>query len=70
MSRLSIQRHQEWRVKLAQSQSFVDPVDAELDDMNVVDPYEIHAPSRRSDADLNRVLSILDNLESGKEITR
>lgn len=45
----------EWKRKIT--------VDRELDDMIVVDPYEVHAPSRRSDKELGRVLSILDELE-------
>lgn len=40
------------------------------DDDILVDPYEVHAPSRRSDKELGRVLEILDNLENGKEITQ
>ena len=27
-----------------------------IDDLTVVDPYEVHAPSRRSDKDLDRLL--------------
>ena len=48
----------------------LDEIDRMFDDHIVIDPYEVHGPSRKSDADLNRVLAILDNLESGKEITR
>jgi len=48
----------------------LDEIDRMIDDHIVIDPYEVHGPSRKSDADLNRVLAILDNLESGKEITR
>jgi hypothetical protein len=44
--------------------------DQHLDDLNIADPYESHAPSRKSDAELNRVLAILDNLGDGKETTR
>ena len=39
-------------------------------DFIVVDPYEVHAPCRRSDQELDRVLEILDNLENGKGTTR
>ena len=50
-----------------------DAIDLELDDLNVVDPYEVHAPSRRSDKNLGYFLSLLDSLETAtdrKEITR
>ena len=47
-----------------------DQIDQDLDDLTVADPYDLHAPSRKSDADLNRVLAILDNLENGKAATR
>jgi hypothetical protein len=45
----------------------------DFDDINVVDPYEVHAPSRRSDKDLGEFLNLLDSLETGddrKETTR
>lgn len=42
-----------------------DEIDRMLDDMIVVDPYELHAPSRRSDKDLGAFLSLLDSLETG-----
>jgi hypothetical protein len=32
----------------------------------VVDPYEVHAPSRRSDKELGRMLDLLASLEQGK----
>jgi hypothetical protein len=40
------------------------------DDYILVDPYEVHAPSRRSDKELGRVLELLENLKTGKEITQ
>ena len=49
-------------------------IDDELiDDLTVVDPYEVHAPSRRSDKALGELLGLLDSLEFGnsrKETTR
>ncbi len=45
----------------------------ELDEILVVDPYEVHAPSRRSDKDLEGLLNLIDSLETGndrKETTR
>jgi hypothetical protein len=48
-------------------------IDEDFDDLIVVDPYEVHAPSRRSDKDLGAFLGLLDSLETGndrKEITR
>ena len=38
--------------------------DRELDEMIEVDPYDGDPPSRRSDKELGRVLSILDSLEA------
>jgi len=62
VSRLSIQRHQEWRVKLAAQQDFVDPIDRELDEAIQIDPYSGDPPSRRSDKELGRLLDLLDSL--------
>jgi hypothetical protein len=48
-------------------------IDEDFDDLIVVDPHEVHAPSRRSDKDLGAFLGLLDSLETGndrKEITR
>jgi hypothetical protein len=48
-------------------------IDEDFDDLIVVDPYEVHAPSRRSDKNLGEFLSLIDSLETGndrKEITR
>lgn len=50
-----------------------DEIDLNIDDMIVIDPYEQHAPSRRSDKELGEFLSLLDSLETGndrKETTR
>ncbi len=44
----------------------VDEIDRKIDDM-IVDPYECHAPTRRSDKDLGEFLSLLDSLETGKD---
>jgi hypothetical protein len=50
-------------VKLATKQAFVDPIDSELDEEIVIDPYNGDPPSKRKDSELARVLSILDSLE-------
>jgi hypothetical protein len=47
-----------------------DAVDLDLDEMIQVDPYEVHAPSRRSDKEVAALLTVLDNLEDREEITR
>ena len=44
-----------------------DEIDAELDDMIEVPWPELNPPSRRKDSEVNRVLSILDNLPTGKD---
>lgn len=43
----------------------VDEIDRDFDDQIVVDPHELHAPSRRSDEELGELLSLLDSLETG-----
>ena len=51
----------------------LDEIDRELDEQTIVDPYEVHAPSRRSDKEVANLLDLLDNLETGndrKETTR
>jgi hypothetical protein len=51
----------------------LDEIDRELDEQTIVDPYECHAPSRRSDREVANLLDLLDNLETGndrKETTR
>lgn len=53
-------------VSFDNSPNFHTPLQNFSDDLIIVDPYECHAPSRRSDAELGRVLAILDNLEQGK----
>jgi hypothetical protein len=40
-----------------------DEIDSALDDEIQIDPYAGDPPSRRSDKEINRVLSILDSLE-------
>lgn len=47
-----------------------DEIDRMCDDMIVVDPYELHAPSRRSDKELAAMLAVLDALDTGKEKTQ
>lgn len=40
------------------------------DDLIIVDPYECHAPNRRSDRELADLLALLNSIEQGKETTR
>lgn len=66
MRRLSVQRHQEWRIKLAQQQQAVaGSADLIDDDLIEVDPYNGDPPSKRKDAELDRVLALLDSLGRG-----
>jgi hypothetical protein len=44
--------------------------DSDMDDLILLDPHECHAPTRRSDREVAVLLSILDSLEQGKEITQ
>lgn len=45
----------------------VDEIDRAIDDQIIVDPYEVHAPSRRSDKELGEFLGLLDSLETGND---
>lgn len=45
----------------------VDAIDRMCDDMIVIDPYEQHAPGRRSGKELGEFLSLLDSLETGND---
>lgn len=56
--------HQSTRETLAQPVRACDDFDDDFDDLLVVDPYERHAPSRRSDREVADVLAILDSLET------
>jgi hypothetical protein len=60
---LTVAGHHEWRESISTPQAF-DEVDLEVDRINVVDPYECHAPSRRSDKQVASLLDLLDNLET------
>ena len=61
-------RKQEWLDRITAPQaidSLLTPADLdEIDEILVVDPYECHAPSRRSDKDLASLLDLLDSLET------
>lgn len=63
MTRLSIQRHSEWRIKLAAQLAVADPIGYDQDDLLEVDPYSGEPPSKRKDSELARVLLILDSLD-------
>jgi hypothetical protein len=43
-----------------------DEIDLGIDDLIVVDPHEVHAPSRRSDKELAAVLALLDEAVPGR----
>jgi hypothetical protein len=65
---LTVEQHAAWRESLAAPGRGFDHIDA-----FVADPYEVHAPSRRSDKEVANLLDLLDNLETGndrKETTR
>ena len=69
---VSVAGHHEWRESLTPDSRY-DEIDRELDDMIVVDPYEVHGPSRRSDKSLGAFLNLIDSLPTGndrKETTR
>ena len=74
--KISIEIHRDFKDSISTHSRNFDFIDesCELsDDQITVDPYECHAPSRRSDKDLGRLLNLLDSLETGndrKEITR
>lgn len=58
---LTIAEHQAFREALNQ------PVaEDDFDDLIEVDPHDFNPPSRRSDRELNRMLSILDSIENGR----
>jgi len=56
--------HQSTRETLAQPVRVCDDFDDDFDDLLLVDPFNGDPPSRRKDSELNRVLSILDELAS------
>jgi hypothetical protein len=67
---VSINDHADFRRSLADvgrliSDDDLDDIDAELDDMIQVDPYNGDPPSRRKDREISRVLGLLDSLERG-----
>jgi hypothetical protein len=68
---LTVAGHHEWRESLAAPARDFDEVDELVAEIPVVDPYEVHAPSRRSDKEVANLLDLLDNLETDrKETTR
>ena len=60
---LSVAGHHQFRESLAVSGRKYDEVDELVDEHIQIDPYEGDPPSKRSDREINRVLSILDELE-------
>ena len=63
--RVSVNEHAAFQKSLS-----AHTADEDFDDLTVVDPYEVHAPGRRSDREVSKLLTLLDNLESGKAITQ
>lgn len=68
--RLTFSYHDHFLRCLSVDERGVDFVDLDLDEMIQVDPYEVHAPSKRSDKEVAALLTVFDNLEDRKEITR
>jgi hypothetical protein len=67
---VSINDHADFRRSLADvgrliSDDDLDDIDAELDEMIHVDPYNGDPPSKRKDREISRVLGLLDSLERG-----
>jgi len=71
MRRVTVDHHSAWRTRLKQQESLLTaPVeiegllsDEDFDDLLEVDPYAGDPPSKRSDKELARVLSVLDSLD-------
>ena len=65
--RVTVDDHLHFRRSLATDSCGRDEIDRELDEMIVVDPYNREPASRKSDASIGRLLSILDNLPTRKD---
>lgn len=68
--KISISIHKDFKDSISSPSRNFDFIDESCeisDDQIVVDPYEVHAPSRRSDKDLSRMLDLLDSLEIGND---
>ena len=71
MNRISINRHAEWQQSLRHKGALSSaPVeihgllsDDDFDDLLEIDPYAGDPPSKRSDKELARILSVLDSLD-------
>jgi hypothetical protein len=59
--RVSVEQH-------AAFQKSLTGFDEDFDDLIEVAWPEVNPPSRRKDSEINRVLSLLDNLQTGKEL--
>ena len=62
---LTVAGHHQFREGISNDPRPFDEIDLALDEHLQVDPYAGDPPSKRSDKELNRVLSILDSLERG-----
>lgn len=58
MKRLTIDEHKTFLAGLL--------TEGDFDDILLADPYEEDPPSKRKDADIKRVLDLLDSLEFGE----
>jgi len=78
MKRVSIQRHAEWQMQFAAKRAFInEPVaihglldDDDFDEILQIEPLVSGTNNRRSDKELARILSLIDNLpisDEGKE---
>lgn len=59
----TVQEHDHFIRSIATDERGIDEIDREIDDRIVVDPFGGDPPSKRSDKEISRVLSILDELE-------
>ncbi len=66
MKPVSVEARKAFRDSLTDRNAAWDEIEAELDDMIQVDPYNGDPPSRRKDREVSRVLGLLDSLERGE----
>jgi hypothetical protein len=68
--RLTVSEHHSWQKSISSQRPFDEVdlyLDQDFDERVVVDPYECHQPSRRSDKELGHLLNLLDSLETGND---
>jgi len=64
---VSVAEHAAFQRAISRPTDRFDEIDAELDELTVIDPYVSGTNNRRSDKELARVLALLDSLGTGKE---